>query len=189
MAGKENHDERKDMPEVMRDENGPWMDVGPAGAIRPVVPTRFAEGDEVDEFHFKQSIVHGVGKLSGRGVYQEAWISGPKPGEAPTLGLPIERAWANHWRELGEFARATAGLPSQGGGVNVETLKKRLEKYRLSSIGIAEMVDFLVWFEKSELARDGQAMAAEVAARFDADALDRSLPAESGPKFARKPAL
>ena len=52
------------MPVIDEDELGPWMGLG-RRAIRPAGPTRFKLGEELDEFDFGGSTLHGVGKVAG----------------------------------------------------------------------------------------------------------------------------
>jgi hypothetical protein len=167
------------MPKVMRDEKGPWMDLG-FHAIRPAGPTRFAEGDEVDEFHFGGSTIHGVGKVHGRGRYQEAWLSGPA-GMADSNDF--DWTWHCHVVDLAVLARGNPTFDPSAPSQNAEKLKRGREAYLASigyTMGVVRMTE--------ELAEQGGQIAGGIAAKFEADAIRRGLEGSvAGAK--RKPGL
>lgn len=60
------------MAKIKVDERGLYAKAG-GWIARPVKPTAFKEGDVVAATHFSGSPIVGMGKLPGRGKYQEYW--------------------------------------------------------------------------------------------------------------------
>ena len=60
------------MAKIRKDQFGIYAKVG-GWIARPVCPTKFSEGDTVDGKHFGGSRSVGMGKLPGRGEYEEYW--------------------------------------------------------------------------------------------------------------------
>lgn len=168
------------MPVVNKDEFGLWMDQG-YGAIRPSAPSAFREGDEIDIKHFGGSTLYGVGKVSGRGRYREAWLSAPESrvefelSDAKKLRAQIgegqvdfDFSWECYLRDLAVLARGNpgrvAGLPE---GEDISSLKRARESYMARvgyTMGLMGM--------RVELIAEGKALNANMLALLEAKDLE-----------------
>jgi hypothetical protein len=179
----------KEMPKIQEDEHGPWIDLDHT-AIRPIGPTRFKLGEQVDEFHFGGSTLHGVGKVDRvRGGYQEAWIVGPKSKkmhekqqskEFRSERMTFEFCWTHYVLDLATFKR---GNPAFDAGQPVQKMM-RLKSGRarfMANIGYT-MGQIKI---EDELVAQGKDMSSAVKAHWEAAKLADETPMGSGPKPAR----
>ena len=152
---------------VERDEHGLFIDMEFGSAIRPAGFSSLAEGDNIDVRHFGGSTLHGVGKLPGRGQYQEAWISGPLPPERheqarhiSDIDIDWEFSMRHFLMDLGTFLKGNPDFDSLATSQNVEKLKAGRKKFMKSvgySFGLLKMEDELVNLGKTQT-RAQQAM-------------------------------
>lgn len=63
------------MPTIQEDHEGLWINAGGYVARPFGIETQFKAGDQVKTKHFSRSCKAGIGKLSGRGKYQEYWCT------------------------------------------------------------------------------------------------------------------
>lgn len=160
------------------DELGPWIPYWD-GAIRPAAPTRFAAGDSAPFFHFGGSTLHGVGKLPGRGRYQEIWLSAPPSREAhegnakSKREISFEESWESYLRDLATFHRGNPSFDPQAPEQSALALKNGRERY-LASINYSMGQIRL----DIELQAEGARWAGRIRSELTATMLARAAPLE-----------
>ena len=156
------------MAKVEMDEFGPVITQEYQGGLRPAGKTKLREGDIVDPYHFGGSTLHGMGKVPGRGMYQEVWLSAPEHKEhyndRNDGGVNFDFAMASFLTDLATLRRAAPDFNNKNGPHQVEKLKVKREK-RLADIGYT-FGQMKIW---KELVSEGKTIRAEILADIEAD--------------------
>ena len=160
------------MSKVERDEFGPVITLADKeGGLRPAGKTKLREGDEIDTYtyHFGGSTLHGVGKVTGRGMYQEVWMSAPEPKKHYNdrqdrwQRVDFDLAMEIFLSKLATLRRAAPDFDNKMGPHQIENLKEKMEK--MGSLGQA-FGQNTIW---KELVSEGKMILSESLADSEAD--------------------